>query len=125
MENDVIEMELNNEVIDNYETDDIVDTELDEYEAEGDASKSEEDDNMLGAILGLLGIGAAATMLVVIAKRKEIKKARYERLKRKMMREAAMYGEEVSITKSPEVDENGDIVGVECEEVDSEENNED
>lgn len=121
-------MELNNEneeVIDAYEPEDDVDTDTDLDEAEGEANiEVKDDDNMLGTLLGLLAIGGAATLLVVLAKRKELAAKRYERLKKKMEKAAAENGEEVTFTKCPEEDENEVIDGVDCEEVETEEDNE-
>lgn len=115
MENNTIEMELNNEeVMEN----DVIETENDEIsDAEADTSiETEDEGNPIGALLAVLALGGAAVGLMLLARRKELKEKRYERLKRKMEKEAAKRGEIVTF----DVEEVYEEVA-EPEEVDSEE----
>ena len=120
MENSINEMELNNEeVMKNDAVEDVVDTDIEEPT---DADEPiivvpEEEDNPFAVFLGVLLLGGAAVGLMALAKRKELKEKRWERLQRKMEREAAKRGLEVSITEKP-VEDDSDV---DSEDVESEE----
>jgi hypothetical protein len=122
MEDNKIEMELNNEEVMDDVDEDVVDTELeDDVDAESEPDiEPEDEENPFAAFLGVLLIGGAAVGLIALAKRKELREKRYERLKRKMEKEAAKRGECVTIAKIESEDENA----VEAEDVESEEDNE-
>lgn len=104
MENSTIEMEFKTEEgMNNDVTNDVMDTDIDETI---DADEPiivvpEEEENPFAAFFGVLLLGGAAVGLIALAKRKELKEKRWERLQRKMDREAAKRGLEVSYTEKP------------------------
>lgn len=121
MENINNTMELNNEetVNDTVDTADVIDNVLDTDEvivADIDSGDT------LKTVLKIVLIGGAVAAIAIAAKWDDIKAKRYEKRKKKMIKEAAKYGETVFITKL----ENGETESVEesTEEVETVEVNE-